>query len=266
MSHAFLSKKMHRKNILKYIKMSLLAINIFNVFPIELIDHVIYFTRNKVIELCQINKYINKVGKMIRITDSEKYPFIEDRNLKELINLTAVDSCKISITGLHSIRNLTCLRLKFTNQINDQELIGLTNLTALNLSLNYIITINSIERLPNLLILSLSDNSGLTNEDIRKLTKINDLDLHNNEQITDDGISQLINLTKLDLSYNYEITNKGISNLTNLVSLNLSGNNGITNRVFRALINLTVLDITKNRNIRIDKILPILPNLKTIKK
>lgn len=32
-----------------------------NYFPAEIIDHIIYFTKNKVIELSSVNKYFNKI-------------------------------------------------------------------------------------------------------------------------------------------------------------------------------------------------------------
>lgn len=30
-----------------------------NLFPLEIVDHILYFTKNKVIDLCQVCKYFN---------------------------------------------------------------------------------------------------------------------------------------------------------------------------------------------------------------
>lgn len=61
------------------------------ILPVEIFDHIIYFTTNKVTDLSLICKYFDKVCKSIRITDNENYPYFQDEHLKQLPNLTSLN-------------------------------------------------------------------------------------------------------------------------------------------------------------------------------
>ena len=58
--------------------------------PNELIDHVIYFTNNKVFDLCLVCRYFNNNCKRISVLSNDKYPNIKDINLKKLVHLTSL--------------------------------------------------------------------------------------------------------------------------------------------------------------------------------
>jgi hypothetical protein len=48
----------------------------FDKYPTEIIDHIIYFTKNPVFELSQVCKYFSINIKQIRITNNQNYPNI----------------------------------------------------------------------------------------------------------------------------------------------------------------------------------------------
>ena len=59
-------------------------------YPKEIIDHILYFTKNKVSDLSLVNKYFNNNVARIRITSNENYPKFRTRNLVQLSNITAL--------------------------------------------------------------------------------------------------------------------------------------------------------------------------------
>lgn len=192
---------------------------------LEIIDHIIYFTKNKVTELCLVCKYFNQVCKKIRITSNEKYPNIKDENFAELSNLTTI----------------TTSRWDNSRKITNRGISLLFNLTDLNLSGNRKITIDGIKLLSNLVSLRLGYNSRVTDNCLIQLTKLTTLNLTDNDNITDKSIKLLTGLTSLNLTFNHNISDDGISQLTNLTSLVNCGR--ITYNCARRLPNLTSVSI-----------------------
>lgn len=198
-----------------------------NCFPVEIIDHIIYFTTVKIINLSLISKYFNQNSAKIRIISNYNHPSIDDKKLIMLPNITTLD-------------------LRYKDQITNIK--NLFNLTALNLSNNFVISDNGIKDLVKLNYLAICD-SNITDNGIKNLTGLLGLHLGYNKYVTDNGIKNLINLTNLDLLENENISDQGIKNLTNLQRLNLYRNRMITNAGISELTNLTVLNLTLNYNI-----------------
>lgn len=194
-----------------------------NILPLEINDHVLYFTVNKVFDLSQVCKYFNYNVKQIRINSNKNYPGIKDEHLAQLPNIT---SLIVYNTVIPSISN--------------KGVTNLHNLTELNLHNECQVTILPIT-LTSLCLYS--NNKKITNENISTLTNLISLNLEYNYSITDDGISILINLKSLRILDNICITNNAISKLTNLTSLILIHNHEITVEDVEHLHNLTYFEL-----------------------
>src|SRR4030042_4772833 len=115
-------------NLLSLIKMN-------NLLP-EIVNHILYFTRNKVNELSLVCKYFNNNTKRIRIISNEKYPNIKNKDIKKLTNLLILNLCMNDIiinNGIRDLQNLTTLDLSYNNKITDDGISKLTNLVHLKL-------------------------------------------------------------------------------------------------------------------------------------
>lgn len=211
--------------------------------PLELVDHILYFTQNKVTELCLVCKYFNNNIKQIRILSNEKYPGVKDeQHLKELPNLTSLYLFESEITnkGLLNLPNLAGLGLSDGSLITDEGILSLTKLSSLDLFNNASLTDKGISSLTNLSSLSLL-NSNITNNGIKTLTNLTELNIMDMPKINDEGIKDLVNLKMFDMGFDNTITN--ISHLTNLTSLCVC--DLVTNDQISSLVNLTRLDISK---------------------
>ena len=146
----------------------------------EIIDLIIYFTVNPIIELCLVSKYWNDNVKKIRITSNRLYPKMKDEHLFLLSNLTELDLNEQLITDqiINPFGMKRMLKTTRTKGITDYGIRNLTNLT----------------------ILSLSRNDNITDKGISNLTNLTSLNLSNNVMITDHGISNLTNLVYLDIT------------------------------------------------------------------
>lgn len=240
-----------------------------NSFPLEIIDHIIYFTVNKVSQLSLINKYFNYQVRRIRITSNNKYPYISGGNLLSLPNLTKLKfsykfdkidrklaKCSkltyLDVFANDGITNEDISRLTSLISLRPNDLITnishLTNLTALNLDANCSIT--SISNLTALRHLVLDNNRHIEGDQLTSLINLKTLMLNKCRAVTDGHISDLTGLTHLDLSGNYRITNQGIFSLTNLVNLNVNSN--ISN--VASLPNLTKLILLHNELLNDERI------------
>lgn len=232
----------------------------------DIFDHIIYFTTNKIYDLCLVNKHFNDNCKRILITDNKYYPKLTNENLRGLVNLISLyldRYSKISFEGLFDPRKI--LSLDLGNGVNYLNLEKLPNLTKLKLEDNYRFTIKELLKVPNLISLDLSCGSYIGDDDIKQLTNLTSLNLSANMGITNEGLSVLTNLLELDISYNYSITSKGISTLTNLTSLNLDQNTRVFINDISMLTNLTSINFGENRYvdkfIDVNKIFPKLTNI-----
>lgn len=98
-------------------------------YPREIIDHILYFTVNKVFDLSLVNKYFNDNVKKVRITNNRNYPRIKDENLKKLPNLTVLNLYRnklITNEGLSSLTKLTSLNLGYNTIITNEAISNLT--------------------------------------------------------------------------------------------------------------------------------------------
>jgi Leucine-rich repeat (LRR) protein len=236
------------------IQISTKTVSIFNIFPLEIIDYILYFTKNSVFELSQVNKYFNQNVKKMRITNNQNYPLITNEHFKQLPNLAILKLSQIcnkidynklaelpNLTELHCNRlmmdehishlsKLKSLNLCFNDRITNKGVSKLINLTFLDLFGTNEVTYEGISTLTNINCLGLSSNPSIDNGGLVKLTQLKMLDLSHNQIIQDDTLSKLTNLIHLRLSYNKMITEKGISTLTNLTSLDLSYNDKVENK------------------------------------
>lgn len=238
----------------------------------EVLDHILYFTTNNIIDLLLINKYFSKNVKKIRITSNKNLPGLGDKHLEVLINLTELNLTtgsvagskntffkpkenKITNNGLIKLKNLISLDLSDNEFITNEVVSKLSNLTKLHLFLNHNIKNEGISSLHKLKFLNLDRNIEIDDKGISMLTNLETLILHHNEQITDDCISRLTNLTYLDLSIdhphnpgsNNPISDEGIRHLFKLQTLNLKYNTMITNNGISMLTSLTELNIINNK-------------------
>lgn len=117
-----------------------------NNLPLELVDHILYFTTNRINVLNKVNKYFDKKIFEIKLGNSINFD-----NFKELSKLTELDlksnyrfgfgnKFSVSITNniLAELDNLISLDLSYNRTITDIS--TLTNLEKLILEGNYIIT------------------------------------------------------------------------------------------------------------------------------
>lgn len=143
-------------------------------FPLEIIDHILYFTHNTVTELCRVCKYFNQNVKKIRITSNEGYPNIKDEHLSMLPNLSkliAVSNLSITIKQILKLTNLRSLFLRDI-KMTDEEISSLVNLTSLTLVDNRSISDEGISKLVNLTSLILVRDQKLTTTAVINLTKL----------------------------------------------------------------------------------------------
>jgi Leucine-rich repeat (LRR) protein len=171
----------------------------FTDLPEDIINVIIYFIRNKVYDLCLVNKYFNDNSKKIKILSNKKYSGLSDENLKELVNLKSLylDYQLITNEGIKNLNNLRSLKINENNIIIDESSIKiLTNLTSLKINYNQIITDDSIK---NLLKLKHLDISGCNIKDktINELTLLTYLDIGSSNFVADGNIKYLTNLTNL---------------------------------------------------------------------
>src|SRR5690348_13792094 len=100
----------------------------------EILDQIIYFSSNPIVDLCLISKYFNDKTKKIRITSNEKIYKITDEYLERLPNLTKLDLHKhnaVTNEGIRKMTKLTKLDLTWNKQITDYGIDQLVNLTWL---------------------------------------------------------------------------------------------------------------------------------------
>lgn len=175
-----------------------------DLLPTELIDHIIYFTQNTIFDLSLVNKYFTNRVKIIRITDNENYPAMEDKHLKELLNISSliIDKNRL-LTNIISLTNLKSLRLKDNQLTTNKDLSKLSKLTQLDIEYCYQIRDKGISSLTNLTSLRLVDNSTITNEGISNLTNLTSLVLINNFKINVEGVESLPNLTYFEIAGAY---------------------------------------------------------------
>lgn len=251
--------------------------------PGDILNHILYFTENKVIELCQVCKYFDKHCKEIRITDNENYPDIRVRNLvmcpnitrlnlednlliinkglKELKFLTTLILKKnVCITDISSLPQLRNLDLQWNTVITDIRISGLTNLKSLNLRGNRLITNKGVVNLVGLEILILSEDSPINDEGISNLTNLQILHIEGNN-IKGKGLINLTNLTNLHLSVS-SIEDDNVSHLVNLKHLKLLDSR-ITDNTVKNLTGLTSLDLYRDRIVT-DEGISNLINLQTL--
>src|SRR5947207_13108741 len=86
----------------------------FSLLPKEIKKYIISLTKNKIYDLCLINKYFDENCKIIRIVENYRYLKLTDLNIKTLINITY-------------------LRLFMNELITDQGIKNLINLKSLSL-------------------------------------------------------------------------------------------------------------------------------------
>jgi len=122
-------------------------------------------------------------------------------NIKNLINVLAIDLSNNQITDLQPLKGLTNIKWLYlsNNQITDiQPLKDLTNIIDLSLSNNQITDLQPLKGLTNIKWLYLSNNQITDIQPLKDLTNIKSLYLSNN-QITD--IEPLKNLNNIELLY-----------------------------------------------------------------
>lgn len=62
----------------------------------ELIDQILYFTKNPLKELFLVNKYFDKNCKTARITDNIKYPLTENKRLPSLLPFSKMNDSSLA--------------------------------------------------------------------------------------------------------------------------------------------------------------------------
>ena len=123
--------------------------------PEELINVIIFYSENKVYDLCLVDKYFSHNSKKIMILSNKKYPELSDEHLKGLVNLVSLNlrynNIKITNEGIEHLNNILCLKInENVNIINDSSIKTLTNLTSLNIDYNHTITDKGIKNLHKL--------------------------------------------------------------------------------------------------------------------
>lgn len=205
----------------------------FTQFPEDIINVIIYFTKNPVFDLLQVCKYFSKVA-FLKVTscNGNHWQLTDDR-LKKLANLGRVN--------IHCMHNPDLIGKSFEY---------LANLTHLDLNYDAHMCEQYLLKLKSLVSLKLNRNSRVTNETLLNMTNLTRLNIYNTSHIT--SIQTLVNLISLNIGHCLNIDEGQLKCLTNLSKLKLKGNLRI--RDISGMTSITHLDLTSNEVVTSDTV------------
>ncbi|AYV80736.1 MAG: hypothetical protein Harvfovirus5_40 [Harvfovirus sp.] len=232
----------------------------------------VLFTNLTSLDICYgfvTDSILAQLTKLTKLDIYDETP-ITNHGLSKLINLkqldlTDIQSDKITDEGICPLTNLTALFIHGTRYISDDIFKHLQKLLELSITGDTIITDRGIYHCINLRSLTLyGPHIKITDITMQRLTNLTSLDISSlkltdkaliglealvflgsgDNEITDDACKHLTNIKSLDLSLDEKLTDKILT--SGLTSLNISSNDRITDEGLRSLIQLQKLSLYHN--------------------
>ncbi len=259
-----MDEKSERRNVMKKIKFSVLALVVGVVAQISFSNQAEAAAGDKVVfEDDNLAEVVSSQLGLDDVTEEDLlglYEIYTDasvkitslKGLEHAVNLESIsiESSAIAdfspISDLEYVDSLTVNNNEVSNSNLVEITSGLQNVSYLSLQGNGISDVSAFGKLSNLVSLDLSNNNVSKLSGLTGLTSLTTLTLSNNKISDLVGIDKLSQLTTLYLSGNSVKDVSSLSKLTKLSSLNLDNNNISTIAGLEKLTNIFWLDLSGN--------------------